>query len=227
MKHFGLKIGYSDTETKTLALHAILTHEIALDYFRKASDIPKEVIPVGTIEWVTSALGYTPLPDSYPSFLQSMLYRKVWRAERWPLEKNIFIKPFDKPKRFSARITTGTYKGKKKGPFWCSEVVKFVDEWRFYIVNGFVTYSAWYRGEHEDKEPPPLYLSEVPVGWHGTLDFGELETGEIALVEAHEPYAVGWYGGLGTGKIYAEFLIEGWKYLLEKYGNRVTWGESK
>lgn len=216
MTHFALKKGtHSDTETKALAIHAALTREIELHYFDRADQVPEDYIPQGTIEWVTSVLGYTPRPDHYPPFLAHLLFRKIWKEEKWPMEEGIFIKPYDKPKRFSARVTTGSYKGKKKGPYWCSEKVTFVNEWRYYFVEGKQVYAEWYDGSDDDLESPP-FNTAIPDGWHGCIDMGILSTGEFALVEAGEPYSIGWYGSLDNSAIYVDFLIKGWKYLKDK-----------
>ena len=213
MVKFALKRGiHSDVETKALAIHAALTREIELHYFNKANEVPGDYIPQGDIGWVTSVLGYVPRPDHYPPFLSHLLFRKVWKEDIWPMEEGIFIKPYDKPKRFTARITTGTYKGKKKPPYWCSEKVTFINEWRYYFVEGKQVFVEWYAGSNEDA-PIPSFDTAIPEGWHGCIDMGILSTGQFALIEAGEPYAIGWYGGLDNAAIYVDFLIKGWAYL--------------
>ena len=206
---------HSDKESKTLSHYAALERTIQLHYFQKPEQVPDDHIPQGGIPWVTSVLGYQPRPDHYPEFMKDFFYRRIWKEEKWPMEKGIFIKPYDIPKRFFPRITTGTYKGKKKGPYWCSEVVNFVNEWRYYVVNGTIIYAGWYQG-HDDDQPPPQLNVDIPLGWCGCLDMGYLSTGEFALVEAGEPYSIGWYGRLTEGDIYSHFLNEGWNYLKER-----------
>jgi len=213
MINFALKNGrMSDTETKALALFAAKKQTIKLNYFNHANKVPEGYIAAGDIDWVIDILGFIPRPDHYPEFLQHLLYRKIWKEEKWPMIKGLFIKPADKPKRFSARITNGSYRGKKKGPYWCSEKVKFINEWRYYIINGKVEYVGWYLGDNEDMESPEL-KADIPTNWCGCIDMGYLSTGEFALVEAGAPYAIGWYGGFDNCEIYTNFLIEGWKYL--------------
>ena len=216
MTNFALQKRYGEKEEKTLHLYAIQKELIKIHYFDKPEQVPTDFIPAGKIDWVTGVLGHIPIPDYYPTFLQHLLYRKVWRADSWPLQRDIFIKPFDKPKRFQAKITTGTYKGKKKGPYWCSEKVVFNNEWRHYVVNGRIVYIGWYDGNDDDAVPPLFDESIIPSDWCGVIDMGMLSTGEFALVEAAEPYSIGWYGKLSEGEIYANFLIEGWKYLRKK-----------
>ncbi len=219
MMKFALQRGVNSSESKILKIHNILHESICLKEFDNAEDVPDDFVPEGTIDWVTSVLGVVPVPDHYPKFLQHLLYRKVWKATEWPMEKNIFIKPYDKPKRFQAIITTGSYKEKKKGPYWCSEVVQFTNEWRYYIINGKVIYSGWYAGKDDDLEPPKFDELLIPEDWCGCIDMGLLSTGEFALVEAGEPYSIGWYGKLEEGAIYSQFLYSGWTYLYNKYNS--------
>jgi hypothetical protein len=62
-----------------------------------------------------------------------------------------------------------------------SSVVKFTQEWRYYIANGKVLTTGWYDGDNEDEIAPELNVN-YPSGYCGAVDFGRLETGEIALV---------------------------------------------
>lgn len=219
MVKFALKRGYSDTESKALNLYKIMDRSIDIQYFNNAKDVPDDFIPVGVIDWVTDVLGYVPKPDYYPDFVQHLLNRKIWECNEWPMEKGIFIKPSDKPKRFQHRITTGTYKGKKKPPYWCSEIINFTNEWRYYIADGKVIYVGWYSGIDDEAKLPEFDESVIPSDWCGCVDIGTINTGEITLVECGEPYSIGWYGELTEGKIYAEFLEKGWKYLLRRREN--------
>jgi hypothetical protein len=129
------------------------------------------------------------------------------------MDKNIFVKPADKHKRFTGLITKGGYIKKKRGPYWCSEVVKFINEWRYYIANGKVLTGEWYWGDEVNTPDAPELNITIPNTFCGTLDFGTLDTGELALVEAHPPYSCGWYGK--NNSLYVEWLIKGWKYLNE------------
>jgi hypothetical protein len=83
-----------------------------------------------------------------------------------------------------------------------------VNEWRYYVANGDVVTTGWYRGEDEDKPAPELPV-EWPEGFSGAVDFGELEDGHLALVEAHAPFACGWYGE--RHEDYARWQLEAWK----------------
>ena len=174
--------------------------------------IPENHIPVGSVEFCLKTLGKSVIPDYYPVFLIKHQYRTVWETDVWPLGKKVFIKPADKYKRFTGFVTNGGYKGKKKPPYWCSDVVQFTNEWRYYVANGKILTGEWYYGDEINTPDAPTLDIEIPSNYCGALDFGTLKTGEIALVEANHPFACGWYGK--DYKLYAQWIIEGWKYML-------------
>lgn len=192
---------------------------------RKNQEVPKEYVPSGSVEWCESILGYHPIPDYYPEFLRKYCFRKVWKADKWPLDQKVFIKPADRYKRFTGKLTVpGSYKGKKKSPYWCSDVVNFVNEWRYYISNGKVLCGEWYSGDEEKMPDAPdlEFMSRdpeegrvwFPNDFCGAVDFGETNKGEFALVEVHHPYACGWYGK--DHEKYCQWLIDGWIYMNKK-----------
>lgn len=202
-------------EVRTLHLYAI-KHDLKIKWhkYHYQSEFDFNYIPYGDIDWFLKLTGWSISPDYYPEFLQQYLGRKIWREEKWPLRK-VFIKPSDKYKRFTGKVTDGSYKGKKKGPYWCSEIVNFKNEWRYYIANGKVLDAKWYFGVNEDKEAPELNI-EWPEDYCGAVDFGEVED-KILLVEANDPFSVGWYGSTSENENYGKWVIEGWKWLTKKY----------
>jgi len=181
---------------------------------RSPQECTPDCIPVGTVEWCDSFLPKEKtVPDYYPEFLKDSFHRKIWRTDKWPLGEKVFIKPADVHKRFDGRITSGGYRGKKKGPYWCSELVRFTNEWRYYVADGRVLIAEWYLGDEVNEPDPPELNIKLPEGYCGALDFGTLSTGELALVEANGPYACGWYGK--KHEIFVEWLIKGWEYLIK------------
>jgi len=200
-----------DHEGQTVATYCVL-NKIEFKVFQKPKDVPQDFVPVGNVKWVSEVLGKKEVPNYYPTFLQPYLFRKVWRADKWPYGQRVFIKPADCHKRFTGFITNGTWKGKKKGPYWCSEIVNFVSEWRWYIAGGKIYDARWGSGE---KELIPFQVSQIkwPSDYYAAVDFGLLSTGEIALIESNSPFACGWYGPTGEGKNYCEWLAESWNYL--------------
>ena len=209
-----------DKEETAVVTYAIL-NDIPYKLCHRFEDVPEGYIPCGKVEWCEHFLPKErTIPNYFPDFLQDRLCRKVWQTDKWPLGQKVFIKPADRHKRYDGRITTGTYSKKKRGPHWCSEIVKFVNEWRYYVADGQVLAAEWYWGDEVNTPPAPplsLFQIDIPEDYCGALDFGTLSTGAFALVEANSPYACGWYGKVdGQSGVYAEWLAKGWQYLTRK-----------
>jgi len=204
-------IGSNDHETSTLALWCN-AYKVPYRQFRKAKDVPAGWMPSGTVPWVESVLGRTVVPDYFPGFLNGWVKRTTWHTSKWPLRK-CFIKPADQHKRFTGFVTSGTYKGKKKGPFVCSEVVKFTNEWRYYITAGQIVAGKWYWGDDVNTPDAPELSIPFPDTFYGTADFGTYSDGQLALIECHPAFACGWYGPLSEYETYANWLVAGWQNL--------------
>ena len=184
--------------------------------------MPPDFIPCGGVDWCLEVLGRDVVPDYYPEFLSNYLHRKVWRSDEWPLGAKTFVKPSDRYKRFTGFVTNGGYRNKKRGPYWCSEVVKFENEWRYYVSHGKVLASGWYWGYEKGQPEAPRLTMPLPDDYCGALDFGTLvghpET--LALIEANHPFACGWYGK--DPRAYAKWIIDGWAYMTS--GHKKTGG---
>jgi len=175
---------------------------------------PKDYVPSGSVEWCLQCLGREMIPDYYPKWASKHLHRSVWKHDKWPLNQKVFIKPADRYKRFDGFKTTGSYKKKKKPPYWCSEIIQFEDEWRYYISEGKVLTGEWYSGDEINTPDAPELNIDIPKDFYGTLDFGMIHFKKLALVEAHPPFACGWYGK--QNEIYVQWLIDGWNHLQNK-----------
>jgi transposase-like protein len=176
-------------EANAISLYC-LVKDIKLLKIKSNEICPSNYVPSGSVDFCIKSLGKNIIPDYYPDWCKSLLFRNVWKENKWLLRK-VFIKPADIHKRFTGFITTGTYKKKKKPPFWCSDIVKFTDEYRYYISNGKVVFSAWYWNEENIEgiiTTPPELKIDIPNGWCGTIDMGYLSTGEFALIECHSPH---------------------------------------
>ena len=173
---------------------------------------------VGSVEFVEQHIGQK-IPQYFPKFLRDFLKRRVWRQEKSNFKEYCFIKPADRHKRFDSKIYRGRgLRGafnlsEDFGPYWCSEIVSFKEEWRYYVANGEVLAAYWYLGEENEIDPPVLNI-DWPKDFCGAVDFGRLFNGEIALVENNLPYACGWYGPHSEGKVYGEWLEKSWNYVL-------------
>jgi hypothetical protein len=170
----------------------------------------EEDVPVGSVEWCEKFLPSKPIPDYYPTFM-NQLCRKVWRDNR--IHQKCFAKPADQYKRFNGQIVDENTK--LSGPFWCSEIVEFTNEYRFYVTAGIVKAVGWYDGE--DENTPPYGNVDFPPYAYGAFDFGNLSDGSFALVEYQHPYACGWYGDSVDHKAYVQWLIDGWKWLKKEF----------
>src|SRR5574344_853229 len=218
---FAVNSSHIDTEEKCIHLYA-LKNDIPYRYFDSVTNIPKDWIPVGTIDWF---LGYTKLKEdifkeSYPSFLSHTLKRNVWLSSTLPNAPS-FIKPADKLKRFNGTvISKHLIKQQKKGPYICSDIVHFTNECRYYIDDGQILGSSWYTGEAENDmiEPPAPSLDKLqiewPKRWVGAVDFGIEKDKGLCLVEVNPPFATGNYLGLDSN-IYPKWIIDGFFYRKE------------
>jgi len=207
--------GRSSCQEETAVITQCISRRIPYKLCTRPSDRPEGFIPVGTVQWCENFLPKeVTVPNYYPEFLKDYFHRNIWRAEKWPLGKRVFIKPADRHKRFTGRITTGGYHKKKKGPYWCSDVVYFTNEWRYYIADGVVLIGEWYAGDEINTPDAPELNIKFPDGYCGAVDFGTLKTGELALVKVNAPYACEWYGK--KHEIYFEWIVKGWRYMEEK-----------
>ena len=210
---FALQGGCStDHEAQTVIVFCAV-NQLPYKIYNNSKDVPEDCVPVGTVQWIQDVLGKNIVPDYYPDFLRPYLHRKIWKEEKWPYGHKVFIKPADRHKRFTGFTTHGNWKGKKKSPYWCSEIVKFVSEWRWYIADGEVIDARWGSGE---ELPVPKLDVIWPKGYYAAADFGLLDDGRIALVESNSPFACGWYGPTGEGKTYIDWLTKSWYYLKNK-----------
>lgn len=209
-KGFALIHGDNSHEARQLVLYSAM-HDVPLKRIPNGKTrCPEDLVPCGSVEWCLYSLGVKVKPDYYPDWLSEYLYRAIWETTEWPLEM-VFIKPSDRYKRFTGFVTSGTYKKKRKPPFWCSQVVKFENEWRYYISKGKVLCGSWYSGDEiSTPDAPPLNI-KIPETYCGAVDFGMLSGWRLALVEANHPFACGWYGG--DREIYLQWLIDGWEYM--------------
>ena len=209
MLGFASQKGRNSFKEEIAIIHYSIMNKIPYKFYKNKEDVPINYIPVGSVEWCEQFLNKDIIiPDYYPQFLNQYLFRKIWKTNKWPTEK-VFIKPADHFKKFTGFVIKEDSK-KNRGNFWCSEVVNFENEWRYYISNSKVVAAEWYKGNNEQLEAPKLNIV-FPDNYCAAIDFGILDNGNLALVEAHLPYACGWYGK--NYNIYAEWIINGWNYI--------------
>jgi hypothetical protein len=199
------------------SLEPISSREASAIYFQslkrsiKAEFIKKpkrNTIAVGSVDYCLQILPKLPdIIDFYPAFLAGYFGRNITLRTKEEVGPGLFIKSATSFKRFEPFITSGST-ALEDDMYWCSEVVDFINEWRYYIAEGREIASGWYSGCDENACPPKLNI-DWPNWFSGAVDFGVTDSGLLLLVESHLPFACGWYGENGAD--YMEWLITSWK----------------
>lgn len=199
---------------------------------RRIDAIPVEAVPVGTVEFVSEVMSARDiaLPEhlSYPDCLRSFLLREIKPGVFADAIGDVFVKPYRGIKRFTGALLPDlladpdTFTLAADYPVWISEPVSFVSEWRYYILNGAIVGAGRYDdGPDESPIPDPSTIKlaadamssrGAPAGY--ALDFGVLNDGRTALIEANDGWALGYYKGSCTHVDYARILHARWMDLL-------------
>ena len=192
-KKFCLQSGESTREKTTIYVGAR-----ELGYKVTSSKIcPKDHIPIGDVQYceVVTPNREAMFIDLYPEFLKDHFHRQIVLAwfgpnNEWMSRKRGFLKRADQWKPdFKSRIVERSEIIENNYYYW-SEPVAFLQEWRYYIAEGKLITTGWYDGSDEDEAAPDLNIN-WPSDYNGAVDFGRLDDGKIALVEAHAPCACG------------------------------------
>ncbi|MFE3027528.1 ATP-grasp domain-containing protein [Nocardia tengchongensis] len=174
-----------------------------------------------------------PEPDDYPAGLADYLRRKVWTSTLGEVERAFdigsipatFVKPADRRKNFtgavcySERDIAAFGNISRRQRVWCSEVVKWLAEYRVYVIDHRVVEIDHYDGDPTIPLDPNVVeaaiaayrRSGVAPSAYG-IDFGVLANGETALVEANDGYALGAYAI--TADLYTVLIMRRWSELL-------------
>ena len=155
-----------------------------------------------------------------------------------PALSPIFIKPAAKLKLFNGFIfypdrdraeydehdreqwdIVMAFRGKEL--IFVSNVVDFLSEWRYYIDDNKIIGSARYDDGPDEALSPELtvvhqMIEAMQTDHPYTLDVGRLSTGETALVETNDAWAIGLYGRALEPRVYLNFLGKRWKSIVEK-----------
>jgi hypothetical protein len=195
-----------DYQTRESIAVATSCRKLKLD-FKISKRCIDGYIPIGNIEYCESILNITNKPiNFYPSFLKDYINRKIdFYFIDSVLKEDLFLKESNKWKsNFESKVYEKGFIPPKNF-YFCSEPIEFIQEWRYYVANGEVVCSVWYNGIDESENPPELKI-KYPKNFSGCVDFGRDSKERIQLVEAHAPYACGWYGDL-----HEDYTI--WQYL--------------
>lgn len=174
-----------------------------------------------------------PAPDDYPPCLTPFMHRRVWKSTLAEVEQGIcsevrppvFAKPAARRKSFTGRVfaspgdfmfVAGT---SRRQEVWCSEVVTWRSEYRVYVIDDEIIATDHYAGDRfvaldlaTVKAALAAYREAGAAPAAYGIDFGVLESGHTALVEANDGYALGAYEI--AAKPYADLLIRRWHELL-------------
>ena len=234
------RAGQPDREEALLASHAAVLGIPVLGMtwkpFARSQLVPEPSdIVAGSVKFVRAALQAigAPLPvqNPYPTALAPWLHRRVWpvvslgRALDGGLP--VFVRPAKRWKAFTGFVAESpnppqVYGVSRREPVWCAEVVRFVSEWRTYVVRGEVRFVGFakYGGDRSVRPDESqiaaavaAYQPVAPAGY--AIDFGVLGTGETALVEVNDGFSVGAYDDV-PAKDYFEMVAVRWEQLRGK-----------
>lgn len=184
----------------------------------------------GSIDFVKAALlnidRAIPEDDCYPRVLRTSTNKFFKRGTptitslsvntTWP----IFLKPAVKTKLFTGRVFKdedefALIRIRSDETLWTTPIVNFVSEYRFYVINGVISFCAQYSGE-SDQEIDILLVQEAvdrlaSVDYlNYAVDFGITDEGETELVEVNDGFSLGCYGDFPTSS-YHTLLLNRWK----------------
>ena len=169
------------------------------DTYRFAQTCGPDEIPIGDVPFCEAVFGKQPeFKNFYPGFLNQYTERTIIHGISSDFVNNhpFFLKSATEWKsEWTSRVFVPG-EAWPQGTIYISDAVTFTNEWRYYVANGELITSGWYQGNDErndDLAAPELDI-DWPAGFSGAVDFGTLDDGRIALVEAHAPFACGWYG---------------------------------
>jgi hypothetical protein len=179
-------------------------------------DIPVDAAPVGTVEFVSAVMQSrfiaTPEHFSYPDRLKKFLRRKIWEGVFGDHHEDVFIKPRHEVKAFTGSLLSNIDPRQTIAPdfpVWFSDPVKFVSEWRYYVLRGKIVGAGRYDDGDDFAAKPKINVvraavakmsiaGNCPAGY--ALDFGVIDgtgspalAGRTALVEANDGWALGYY----------------------------------
>lgn len=208
---------------------------------------PEDIV-VGFVDTVRDRLhdfGITAPEMDYPEELQKYLGRKIWKSNinaingnpnQWP----VFVKSVE-DKKFNGVVVRqpkdliGCGGNGENADCWCSEIVRFMAEWRVFVIYGKIIDVRPYKGDWRIHFNPAVIENAVkeyrsaPAGY--AMDFGVTDDGRTLLIEVNDGYALGSYGL--HYPLYAKLLSARWAELTDTedacdfLNERIDWREAK
>ena len=208
---FVTQIGYSTAETFAARMYG----KFKPSTFENLRNILEhDYIPVGTVKFCEEVMRIQgirfPNFSTYPVCLKPYLKRNLAASNVGIIKGSLrpmFVKPI------ATKLFTG-FVWPEEGEdmnlllglpdstmLWCSDVVNFVSEWRYYVINGSIVGQGRYDDGMDTTPEPDITVvqkaaddfqnADAPAGY--SLDFGVLDSGETVLVEANDGWALGLY----------------------------------
>lgn len=201
---------------------------------RRQLPLTRECFICGDMDAMHGAMKHlgieVPIPNDFPKSLEPYFHRRVWRSSVAALEsalydgREVFAKPAGRRKLFTGRVfqspsDMALLSGvSRQEPLWCSEIVSWKSEFRIYVIGADIVSQDHYAGDasaslsqYSISEAIQRFAAsgEAPAAYG--IDFGLLDTGETALVEANDGYALGAYSIDAAS--YARLLFTRWHQL--------------
>jgi hypothetical protein len=174
-----------------------------------------------------------PPPNDYPKSLLPFLHRRLWASTLSAVEQEVwegsgepvFAKPADRRKSFTGRAFASADDFREIGSVsrrqevWCSQVVSWCSEYRVCVIGTRIVSMDLYAGDSNvalDSATVDAALAafrasgEAPSAYG--IDFGVLSTGQTALVEFNDGYALGAYKI--SSSAYTDLLLTRWNELV-------------
>lgn len=173
-----------------------------------------------------------PEPNDFPECLSPYFHRRVWKSTLGALTSSLegaegpslFAKPAGRRKLFTGRVFSDSsdlchVSGfSRHEPIWCSDVVSWTSEFRIYVIGTDVVAADHYSG---DAVAPDMAIVREAIHVYRAsglapaaygIDFGLLDSGETALIEANDGYSLGAYQIEAAP--YTDLLFTRWRELV-------------
>lgn len=180
---------------------------------------------VGRIKQFLERRGIYVSDIDYPKSLSMYFGRKIWEttSDSFLTEKKnfpLFIKP-KQGKMFTGFVCNnesdiaGRFSPDENIPVYCSEVRKFITEWRCFVRYGDILDIRRYKGElgktYSLKAVKDMVRSFLDAPAAYSIDIGLTDNDETIIVEVNDGYSLGSYGL--DPLLYAKLLSARWAEL--------------
>lgn len=204
---------------------------------RNQLKLSEQTLVVGdhpTIRSVFKRLGINYSLTSYPEVLWPFMQRKVWETTAKKLfERSMVCEPgpiFIKPK-YQAKLFTGFLAHTSQDLFilnqvpkdtilYCSTPVEWCAEYRIFVLKEQIIGIKNYSGDPDlsvDSNTVQAAISAFSIAYPEitaySLDFGLFTSGETALVEWNDAFALGSYDL--DPQLYTDLILTRWEELIQ------------